>query len=621
MRLAYDIETTAIPSDGRLPHEVDAVHVLCAIDMDTGEEYVFTDQNTLPGRNGTLADGLHLLWRADLIVAHNGINFDLAVLQHHYGFSASFPQHQDTLVLSRLLFPNLVDRDWAFNRRKKGAYSLPQKLYGSHSLKAWGYRLGLLKDEYGEQEGAWDILTPEMVEYCLQDVRVTVSLHERLMSENPSEESVRLEHQLAELIAQQVRNGFTFDTPKAIELEAQLRQEHYKLRKRLKDRYGSWYVSMGEVIPKRTVRYKDKLRPDTTEGVPYTKVKRVEFNPASRQHIARVLKAQGWQPTDFTETGEPKVDETILKALTKDIPEAELIAQYLMIEKRLGQLADGAQAWLKCLKADGRIHGSVNTNGAVTGRATHSHPNVAQVPSVKAPYGKQCRELFCAPEGWLLVGTDASGLELRCLAHYMAKWDDGAYAHEVVSGDIHTANQQAAGLPTRDMAKTFIYGLLYGAGNEKIGQIIGKGARAGKQLREKFLANLPALKNLIDALQKTLANRGYLIGIDGRRLHVRSEHAALNTLLQSAGALICKQWGLYIDQMMREKGYRHGWAGDYAFNAWVHDEYQIAVRNAQVGQDLMEISQRAMKATEAHFNWRCPLDADARMGLNWAETH
>lgn len=308
--------------------------------------------------------------------------------------------------------------------------------------------------------------------------------------------------------------------------------------------------------------------------------------------------------------------------------------------KRLGQIADGKQAWLSLVR-DGKIHGSINSCKAVTRRATHSNPNVGQVPSVQLKeiegangkktvvhlhgeeggWGWECRELFGVPEGWWQVGTDASGLDLRCLAHYMARWDGGAYGHELLNGDIHKVNQEAAGLPTRANAKTFIYGFLYGAGDAKIGTIVEKDAAEGKRLKAKFLKGLPALAKLIDAVKHKAKNLKHLSGLDGGTLHIRSDHAALNTLLQSAGAIICKMWGVLMERELRRRGYRHGWDGDFAFLAWVHDEYQIAARTKELAHEIGEVSRWAIKEVERHFNFRRPLDIDYKVGKTWAECH
>lgn len=636
MRLAGDIETTAIPKDGRLVHEVDTIHCNVLIDIDTDEVYVFDDDNQ--------EEGLKMIQAATEVVYHNGIKFDAAVLSHKYPwFNPTYPQFRDTLVLSRLFFPNLFDIDMAKSRSKEN-YSLPKKLYGSHSLEAWGYRLGMYKGDYAKKrkeegwtdEQIWNTYTPEMLDYCIQDVRVTITFYKMLQAMPYSPDAIRLEHECAELIARQERNGFQFDTDKGQSLYGDLLVEKSEIEARLKKQFGTWYVPAGQTTPKvksgawiahtdgsysfeRAKMLKDRLAAHKLKGVPYNKVKLVEFNPSSRQHIAKVLMEMGWEPTVYSESGQPKVDETTLSAI--DFPEAADLIRYLMLSKRIAQLATGKQAWLDAVKNDGRIHGSVNTNGAVTGRATHSHPNVAQVPSVGAPFGAECRELFTVPDGWVLLGTDASGLELRCLAHYMAEWDDGKYGDIILNGDIHTVNQEAAGLPTRNNAKTFIYAFLYGAGDEKIGSIVGGGRNQGKSLKAKFLKGVPALKHLQNWIKSEVKTKGYLTGIDGRKLHVRSAHSALNTLLQSAGGLICKHWGIIIEQKLEAKGLKHGWDGDYAFCAWVHDEYQIACKTPEIAEVVGQVAKEAIRDVERIYNWKCPLDAEYDIGANWKETH
>jgi DNA polymerase I-like protein with 3'-5' exonuclease and polymerase domains len=348
-----------------------------------------------------------------------------------------------------------------------------------------------------------------------------------------------------------------------------------------------------------------------------TKTKVIPFNPASRQQIADRLMKMGWKPEEHTPSGEPKVDEKILANI--QLPEAKLLTEFLMLNKRLGQLGNGKQAWLK-LQKDGRIHGRVNHMGAVTSRCTHSNPNVAQVPSGGAAFGKECRSLFYAPEGFTLLGADASGLELRCLAHYMSRFDGGKYGREILEGDIHTANQLAAGLATRPQAKTFIYGFLYGAGNGKIGEIIGKGSKEGGQIKKRFLAKTPALKKLTEALNTRLemqTGEKFIKGLDGRLIPIRHAHAALNTLLQSAGAIICKRWYVEIENMIRAKGYTNE---EVSIVAFVHDEVQIIVKEG-LEEAIGAITKEAIKATERKYGFKCPLDSEFDVGRSWAETH
>jgi DNA polymerase I-like protein with 3'-5' exonuclease and polymerase domains len=348
-----------------------------------------------------------------------------------------------------------------------------------------------------------------------------------------------------------------------------------------------------------------------------TKTKVIPFNPASRQQIADRLMKKGWKPLAFTPSGDPKVDEKILAGI--DMPEARMLTEFLMLNKRLGQLGNGKQAWLK-LERGGRIHGRVNHMGAVTSRCTHSDPNIAQIPSGGAAFGKECRQLFRAPSGYSLLGADASGLELRCLASYMSRYDGGKYGKEILEGDIHTANQLAAGLENRPQAKTFIYGFLYGAGNEKIGEIIGKGAKEGGQIKKRFLAKTPALKKLTEALRNRLDTQHgekFIRGLDGRLIPIRHPHAALNTLLQSAGAIICKRWYANIEKAIRAKGYTRE---EVSIVAFVHDEVQIIVKKG-LEDKIGAITKEAIKETEQHYNFNCPLDSEFQVGRSWAETH
>jgi len=247
-------------------------------------------------------------------------------------------------------------------------------------------------------------------------------------------------------------------------------------------------------------------------------------------------------------------------------------------------------------------------NGAVTGRMTHFKPNMAQIPATYSPYGKDCRSCWTVPEGYKLVGIDASGLELRMLAHYM---NDRSYTNEVLNGDIHTANQKLAGLESRDKSKKFIYAYLYGAGNERLGSVVGGSRKDGKRLRESFLANLPALANLKDRVERA-SKRGFLKGLDGRKVTIRSEHAALNTLLQSAGAIIMKKaLVLFVDSIKHL---------DAQCVANVHDEWQVEC----LEKDAEEVGQRGVQAivdAGIYFDLRCPLDGEYKIGDNWSDTH
>ena len=586
MRLVFDLEANG------LLKEASRIHCIVALDLDTNEIHKFEPSK--------VEQGLKLLMSADQVIGHNIIGYDLALASKLYPwFYVPRERAVDTLILSRLIYSDLSDRD-----RSKG--SIDVKLYGSHSLKAWGQRLGFPKGDY---EGGWETFSNEMLEYNVRDVEVTKRLHTLLTeSDAYSQRASDLEHSVAHIVAQQEQYGFAFDVKAAEKLTALLMQRRQELEAKLQDTFRPFFLPAGYTEPKR-----DNKKTGVTAGCPYNKIKLTQFNPSSRQHIAGRLKViHGWNPKEFTPDGSPKVDESVLEKLP--YPEAKLMTEYLMVQKRLGMLAEGSKAWLSMVHK-GRIHGEVITNGAVTGRATHRNPNVAQTPAVGVPYGKECRSLFTASRGRKLVGVDVSGLELRMLAHFMARYDEGKYGKEVVDGDVHTANQLAAGLETRNQAKTFIYAFLYGAGPEKIGSVVGKGREAGLTLRKRFLERTPALAKLISAV-RSAAGRGYLVGLDGRHLAIRSEHAALNTLLQSAGALICKQWMVEVDKMIVERN----WRTKVQQAAWIHDECQYDC-DPDIAEEFGKLCVECIQKAGDFFKIALPLTGEYKVGDNWADTH
>lgn len=570
------------------------------IDTDLGEQWSYGPED--------IDKGLEELYDADTIIGHNIVGFDLPALWKAKRWAPRpGTRRVDTLIVARMLHPNIKNEDF---KRK----DFPRKLIGSHSLKAWGLRLGEPKDEY---DGGWAEWNPEMHSYMEQDGRTNFKLLNFLKPWEYPRVPLDLEHRVAHVCNLMEEHGWTFDQQKAQELYVQLVKRRDSLEQSLVSKFGSWQEIDKVFTPKR-----DNKKLGYVKGVEVTKYKTVTFNPGSRRHIEKKLTELGWEPQEFTESGQAKLDEPILEKI--DIPEAKEIIEYLLVQKRLGQLADGDNGWLKVVKEDGRIHCRVNPGGTVTGRASHSNPNIAQVPAVKGkkglvPYGKECRELFTVPAGWRLVGADMAGLELRTFAHYLSFFDGGAYGEVVIGGDIHTHNQNAAGLPTRDMAKTFIYALLYGAGDAKIGSIVGGSAKHGQRLKQRFFKGLPAYKKLKDRVD-VACRKGYLTALDGRRLGIRSAHAALNTLLQGAGAILCKQWLADFYDEMEAAGYKHGYDGDYVIVGWIHDEIQVACR-AELVEAIGETLVRCAKKAGEPFNFRIPLDSSYSSGYSWADTH
>ena len=393
---------------------------------------------------------------------------------------------------------------------------------------------------------------------------------------------------------------------------AELKEKKYELEDKVHEVFKPLPVFLKQVTPKikkdgtmSVVGLKFLGDSWETVGGEFSRIDFPMFNLGSRQQIGRHLQYYGWKPTSLTETGQPIVDEAVLSKV-KGIPEAALIGEYLMIQKRIAQV----QSWLDAVQDDGRVHGYVNANGAVTGRMTHSSPNMGQVPAVYSPYGKECRDVWTVPQGYKLVGMDASGLELRMLAHYM---NDEGYTNEILNGDIHTANQLAAGLATRSQAKTFIYAFLYGAGDAKIGSIVGGSAKDGKRLKEKFLQNTPALGRLRERVG-VASGRGYVLGLDRRRVAIRSSHAALNSLLQSAGAIIMKKALCLLDE------YAILWGLDYHIIGNIHDEIQTEVREKDA-ERFGRLATSCVEAAGLFYKLNCPLAGDYKVGQTWADTH
>jgi len=568
MKYIWDIEADNLLDD--------VTQVWCHVfrNIDTNEVHTFDPTQ--------MQAAIDFMDKTTTLIGHNVFDYDLRVMKKLYDYTYK-GEVIDTLVYSRTIWPHVKELDFKLNKAKH----FPLKLIGSHSLKAWGYRLGELKGDFNSGSESFATYTPEMLDYCIQDTEVTAKLYSKILEKNFSKEALDLETEIHTLLIKQQENGFPFDVPKAEALFAKLQGRKQEIEDKLQETFEPTIVELK------------------------TKTKTIPFNPASRQQIADRLMKRGWEPEVFTDSGDPKVDETILSGI--DMPEAELLNEYLMLNKRIGQLGTGKQAWLK-MQTGGKIHGRVNHMGAVTSRCTHSNPNTAQVPSVGAPYGKECRELFIAPSGYSLLGADASGLELRCLAHYMAAYDNGSYADVVLNGDIHTANQKAAGLDSRNQAKTFIYGFLYGSGDEKTGKIIGKGAKEGKAIKNKFLKKLPALKYLRDAVAKAADERGFVKGLDGRIIPIRHSHAALNTLLQSCGAIICKTWYVFICRALEKAKL------DARVVAFIHDEVQVVVKKGQE-DEAGRVILKCMRDVEGHFKFRCRLDSEYKYGDNWADTH
>ena len=595
----FDLET-----DG-LFDKVSIIHCLVIHDVVSGKTFSYgpADINV----------GLDHLLMADVLIGHNILFYDLPVIKK------LFPQWEtkahiiDTLICTRLIWP----KELLYDQDIEQYSQVPKNMRGAASLKAWGYRLSDHKIEFKD----FTQYSEEMLTYCEQDVNVTTKLFKLIQEQNYKASALHLEHWFAKAIEKQIRAGFQFDMDQCIDLVDVLRAKQKELEVQLKEIFPP-IKHESVFIPKI-----NNSKTGYVKGQPFTKVRYEEFNPGSRQQIVDRLKSKyGWMPEKTTDKGNAVLDDDVLEKLS--YPEAKPLAEYMLVTKRLGQIADGKNAWMKLYNNEtGCIHGDVVTNGCITGRCAHRYPNMAQVPAGYSPYGKECRSLFQPPDGYVLLGVDAKALELRCLAGYLALWDNGSYAALVTdeSVDIHTYNQEQFGVATRDISKRLLYGMLYGCGAAKAGTIIDPLEKdddvlrkAGSDAINNFLTGVPALRKLKQEIEKSIFDRGYLIGLDRRRLHCRSAFKGLNVLLQSAGAIIMKQVVIELHQALDAVGLTHG--NEWVQCAMIHDEVQLAARPEHL--DVVRTAAlEAFPKAQQFFNFQCEISGDSRVGCTWSETH
>jgi len=598
--LVLDLE-----SDG-LYDSVTVIHCIVIHDIYANQTYKYGPTD--------ITAALEHLANADVLIGQNILFYDIPVLQKLFPDTVKFRGRIiDTLICTQLIWPKEV----LYALDTEQYPEVPKNLKGRAGLKAWGYRLSNYKIEFKD----FSEYSEEMLAYCEQDVRVTLQLFQLIQKQNYAESALKLEHDFALAINKQVRAGFPFDVDACLDLVDDLRAK--------KDELHAKVMEVFPPIKHETVfvpKVNNKSR-GYVKGEPFNKVTYHKFNPGSRQQIVSRLKGKyGWVPEELTDKGNPILDDEVLSAL--DYPEAKVLGEYLTISKRLGQIADGQKAWLKYVNnQDSCMHGEVVTNGCITGRCAHRNPNMGQVPASYSPYGKECRSLFHAPDGWDLLGVDAKALELRCLGGYLALWDDGEYANLVTdeSVDIHVYNQDKFGVPTRDIAKRLIYAMLYGCGNEKAGGIVDPTEKDPMRLKQLgrnaingFMDGVPALKQLKQKLASAVQERGYLRGLDGRALFCRSDFSALNVLLQGAGAMIMKQVIINTHNNLEAKGLVHG--HDWVQHAMIHDEIQLSCPKKHTAL-VKEQALLAFPQAQQFFAFRCEIEGDAKVGYCWSDTH
>lgn len=681
--LVGDIETTAIgPSNDPLPKRV---HLLILHEVETDTRHVFREDN--------IRNGVRMLEEAQRVVFHNGIDFDIPVLEKTHGLALpETTEILDTYVLASFFESDIAERvdydrvNREKNEKRTKTDKFPANLIGSHSLAAWGARLGYPKDDYAKRMLAkgvdpWAEYNAEMEKYCHIDVDIGAELYKSFLDRLENSDNtlpLRIEHTVARIMSELRRNGVYFDTNQAAKLADDLRSNLPGIEAAISEafpaiyepdkwtpteyvgndaggeRFLTWqrrymrdyhcYKNYFETMPDAVgavtipkVNTKFGLDDVRIKNAPFCKIRLAPLSPGSRVQIVRRLKRLGWSPTEFTEAGNPRLDEDIMSRISEDIPAAKQIMRYLLVNKRLAQLATGKEAWIKHVAADDKIHPRINSCGTITHRATHSNPNMSQVPALRfkdgvplrgedGGWGYECRELFHAPSGMMGVGIDLSGLELRCFGHCLEPYDNGKFINILLTSDVHAVNQEIMGLDNRTDAKRVMFATLYMAGNEKIGSLLyptlshAKQAIKGRRIRDRLMSGITGFRRLNERLQRDAERRGALKAIDGRMLPVRNGYAALNTMFQGMGAILAKHWIVETYYALVDAGFKCGYDGDFVLWMWSHDEMQFFVRE-DLAYTVATMAKNCALAVGEKLGFKIPLESEYKIGRNWAECH
>jgi DNA polymerase I len=585
MQLVFDLET-----DGLLD-TVTTIFCCGIYNIDTNESKVLTNEKEI----------LDVLNKATVLIGQNIFGYDLIVLKQLFNFDYQNKTCIDTKLMAQLIYPD----------RHKG-----------YSLNALS--IDLLGDKKLESP-MFDKLTDEMITYCKQDTELTYKIFD-FMSDKLTEfdKAFKMEFKFARYMSYQVVNGFRLDVKAAEELYEELNIEWKEQTKKVMKLMPSIrdYSLYNEKKAAGTLISTNE-NSFTYEVGKYGKIRECAFkdfdpNPNSRKQVIDFFVGKySWQPTEFTEKGNIKIDDTVLSGLC--YPEAKAFTELFTLRKKKAMIKSTQGGWLNFLRGD-RVHGQINTIGANTARCTHSKPNISQCD-------KRMRHVWLPKEGWKLIDMDCSGLELRLLAHYLFPYDVGNYADIVLNGDVHTFNKEIIGLNERDSAKTFIYALIYGAGNKKLGMVMAEDSHknnlsetqlliSGKKARNKVINDVIGYEELMIDIQKVIKQRKFLKSIDSRKLYPRSDYSALNLLIQSAGAIICKTWTVNTCDLIISKIGFDNWG----LCANVHDEIVIEAHPSVV-DIIKECGKEAIKLTKEQLNVKIELDIDTHVGDNWAEVH
>lgn len=643
MKLVWDSE-----GDGFL-ESVTKLHCLAAFDLDSGTLY----------EPKSITDAIDLIDGADCSIGHNIIGYDYPALKKCYDYTPRKDQRIiDTLVLAKMLWPEERLRPYDI----KIAHKFPNKsLIGSRSLEAFGYRVG--KSYKGDFQGPWDRWTPEMQNYMVQDVMVNVDLFHWLMQDPPPDKAIDLEMRVAQIIQRQHEHGFYFDLDKAMELLDELMSKKEEIEDRVHKQVKPYWRPKENNLttPKKTMKkfvqtehgqlhlrkdpktkQKKPVRgvyEEVMENCPYQKIELHTFDPGNNRDIAHILLCAGWQPKELTEKQTarlgpywreqpmPKIDPDNIG--TFNDPIVQDIVDYLVVKKRLSTLQGGGDAYLKALGSDQRIHGHVDSLGAVTVRMTHNKPNTANITSTRKPYGKEFRSLFCVPKGKILIGCDADGAQLRGLAHYLYRYDGGRLTERLEKGDktkgtdAHSLNaakcQELTGLDiNRDNCKTFVYSIMFDATDKRLGSEVNQGPKIGKLVRKAIFSEVVGFDKFVNKAKEKFKEQGFVRGLDGRKLFVREQRKVVMTLIQSYEAIVMKMFLVILDDMLQHIGLVPGHSYEFVSN--VHDEVQIEALPDH--EDLIsDCCYSAMLKAGQNLGTKCPMRAEVKVGETWLDTH
>jgi len=591
--LVFDIEANGFYND------VSEVFCIATEDLNTGEQRLY--------RPDEIKEACRALEEADYVAGHNIVAYDIPVLKKLYNIDIDYHKCIDTLLIAK----------YSTIRMNK------------YSLKFIGEKIGSKKIEYNNFS-YWE---EEMGTYCIQDVRVTTKfLKEYLMRNvNIFEQGVRLEHAVRAMQTEMEIRGVSFDLQLAMRVEAIISKRMSLIKNRLEPKLGYSLIKYYQGSKKEGIPF---IYRQTSKGEATIHAKRWigdeasikgEFCKVSFDKVtldkANLLKYKllelGWKPTMLTEKGAPKIAE---KGITCEnlskIKGFSSLGSYFVLKHRLGLV----QGLIKVTQDRGsmgyRIPSEADTLGAITGRYTHR--KIVNLPAVRSQFGAPIRRMFKATDGYVFMGADLAGLEARMLAHYM---EDDEFTNEVLDGDIHTFNQHKAGLPNRDAAKTFFYGLVYGAGDAKVGSLVNGGAKEGKVIKDAYFKALPKLKKLIEVKQKE-ASSGTIQSLDGRLIKIPREEdgrgfasrKALNSLLQSSGAIFAKTWGVFAKKYIDEHNLRA------YFLISMHDEYQLEVHPDDV-EETKKALYYGVEMANKLYDVKCKNDIEIKTGKNWEDTH